>query len=165
MVIHASLLCPLQAPAWFSSVWGLSTRGWEDLLAEAGSHARLIKKEPADFQVALAKLTSHLSSKFGVIPALITTLIASAQMSLTSQHTVGGGQFLKSERWRWGDLFQNPIRLERVIITQQRHVDICSHLWNCWRRQVLRWSADFLFKMFKTCNYTLFLLSSTEVMK
>lgn len=143
---------PSPSPVWFSRVWGLSTHGCEDLLAEPGSHARLIKKEPADFQVALAKLTSHLSPKFCVIPALITTLIASAQMSLTSQHTVGGGQFLKSERWRWGDLFQNPIRLERVIITQQRHVDICSHLCNFWRRQVLCWVTDFLFKMFKVFN-------------
>lgn len=100
VVIHASLLCLLPAQFDSRACGASSTRGWEDLLAEDGSHARLIKKEPADFQVALAKLTSHLSPKFGVIPALITTLIASAQMSLTSQHTVGGGQFLKSERWR-----------------------------------------------------------------
>lgn len=58
------------------------TRGWEDLLAEAESHARLIKKEPADFQVALAKFTSHLSPKFVLFQLWLRLLLLRLKWAL-----------------------------------------------------------------------------------
>lgn len=65
--------------------------------AQTQSHFALIKTDPADFQVALAKLTSRSVPEVDSVPVLIAPLAAATQMSLACLRAVGDGLSLKSQ--------------------------------------------------------------------